>query len=316
MSNILILKHGSLGDIIQSLGTMKDIALHHGCKIDVLTIPTYTNLLTKAPWVNQVIEDPRKDKNKLRSIYNLYKKLKSTDYDIVYDLQNSNHTTIYRWLFFRDIPFISSRSIIRDQELKSTFDKKSVLDRLAHQLSCAGVNIQHCYQSPVQALMDKRFKTHLAYKPYIFLAPFCSTKNPQKKWPHFAALLKKIKADFPDIPCLIAPGPGEILEANTLPAINILDNEKPTTFTQLISIINNASFVITNDTGPAHIAAHAQCPGIVIMGCKCSAQKIGLLTERFRAIEFDGELDKLSPNEVYTQIKPLLIAAIERAVTT
>ena len=48
MSNILIIKHGSLGDITQISGVLKDIKLNHeDKKIFVLTTFPYAELLTK-----------------------------------------------------------------------------------------------------------------------------------------------------------------------------------------------------------------------------------------------------------------------------
>ena len=34
----------------------------------------------------------------------------------------------------------------------------------------------------------------------------------------------------------------------------------------LISLINNAKFIISNDTGPAHIASHLDKEGLVLFG--------------------------------------------------
>ena len=60
MSNILIIKHGSLGDIAQISGILKDIREnHHGRKIFILTTLPYVELMNKCPYVDGVLLDQR-----------------------------------------------------------------------------------------------------------------------------------------------------------------------------------------------------------------------------------------------------------------
>ena len=57
MSNILIIKHGSLGDIIQANGAMKDIKQRFpNDKVLLLTTPPYTNLMSCCPYIKWSID--------------------------------------------------------------------------------------------------------------------------------------------------------------------------------------------------------------------------------------------------------------------
>ena len=48
MSNILIIKHGSLGDIVQISGVLKDIREHHlSDKIYLMTTQKFSNLFNQ-----------------------------------------------------------------------------------------------------------------------------------------------------------------------------------------------------------------------------------------------------------------------------
>ena len=50
MSNILIIKHGSLGDIAQACGAIQDISEHHkDDQIHLLTTKPYYDLFKKKP---------------------------------------------------------------------------------------------------------------------------------------------------------------------------------------------------------------------------------------------------------------------------
>ena len=76
-------------------------------------------------------------------------------------------------------------------------------------------------------------------------------KTTQKKWPFFRELISKLKQDYKNkYPILLAPGPNEIDEANQLNGKVVLDNKEPVNIKTLISLINNAKFIIANDTVP------------------------------------------------------------------
>ena len=60
MSNILVIKHGSLGDISQISGVLKDIKeTYNDKKIFILTTLPYVELLSKCPYINGVLIDKR-----------------------------------------------------------------------------------------------------------------------------------------------------------------------------------------------------------------------------------------------------------------
>ena len=60
MSNILIIKHGSLGDIAQASGAIQDISENHkNDQIYLLTTEPYSELFKKNPFIHEVIIDKR-----------------------------------------------------------------------------------------------------------------------------------------------------------------------------------------------------------------------------------------------------------------
>ena len=72
MSNILIIKHGSLGDIAQACGAIQDISENHKKdQIHLLTTKPYFDLFKKNPFINNVILDKRLSKFNLIYLYQL-----------------------------------------------------------------------------------------------------------------------------------------------------------------------------------------------------------------------------------------------------
>ena len=60
MSNVLIIKHGSLGDIAQASGAIQDIfENHNNDQIYLLTTKPYLDLFKKNPYIHDVILDKR-----------------------------------------------------------------------------------------------------------------------------------------------------------------------------------------------------------------------------------------------------------------
>ena len=77
MSNILIIKHGSLGDIAQACGAIQDISENHkGDEIYLLTTKLYFDLFKKNPHISDVILDKRLSRLNLIYLYSLMKSIK------------------------------------------------------------------------------------------------------------------------------------------------------------------------------------------------------------------------------------------------
>ena len=70
---------------------------------------------------------------------------------------------------------------------------------------------------------------------------------------------------------------------------------------QLASLIKESSFVIANDTGPAHISAHLGAKGLTLFGKHTTAYKVSIERENFKAIQVD-DLEKLSAGKVLEKI--------------
>ena len=74
---------------------------------------------------------------------------------------------------------------------------------------------------------------------------------------------------------------------------------------QLTSLIQGSSFIIANDTGPAHIAAHVKAQGLTLFGKHTTAYKVSIERENFKAIEV-SDLNNLSAEKVFDRLTNLL----------
>ena len=307
MSNILIIKHGSLGDIAQASGAIQDICLNHKKdKVYIMTTKPYIDLFKNNPFLEEVLLDRRLSRFNLIYLYKLMKKIKKFNFIKVYDLQNSSRTNFYQKVLFPNSnasKWSSSSTTLPLNQTKVKFDKKSVLERFDHQLKNSGIQTKHTLNPDFSwSCCDiSHISSKYNLKKYIILFPFCSPHLSIKKWPHYDEFIRIFKKKYKTYDVIVAPGPGELNEATKINANCILDNGKALNIFQLSSLIKKSSFVIANDTGPAHMSAHLDAKGIALFGSHTTAEKVSIETKNFKAIQVH-DLSKLSPQKVIEKI--------------
>ena len=312
MSNILIIKHGSLGDIAQASGAIQDIFENHkNDQIYLLTTKPYFDLFKKNPFVQEVILDKRLPRYNLIYLYFLMRDLKKYNFLKVFDLQNSSRTNFYKNILFPKADKIVWSSSITTLPLdinKKEFDKYSVLERFDYQLKESGLDTSNTLKPDFNwAATDiSEIKNFYKLYKYILLFPFCSPHLMIKKWPHYNKLIEKISNKYGDeFKIVTAPGPTEINDAKSINAIIVLDDNKSLNISQLTALIKKSSFVIANDTGPAHITAHTGTRGLTLFGKHTTAYKVSIERENFKAIEV-SDLNNLSAEKVFERLTNLL----------
>ena len=308
MSNILIIKHGSLGDIAQASGAIQDISENHkNDRIYLLTTKGYLEVFKKNPFIHEVILDKRLPRYNLIYLYFLMRELKKHNFSKVFDLQNSSRTNFYKNILFpKAKKEIWSSSITTLPEVinKKEFDKHSVLDRFNHQLQTSGLKTSHTLNPDFSwACSDiSEIKNNFKLDKFILLFPFCSPRLTIKKWPYYNDLIKLILDKFGnEYKIILAPGPLEINDAKEINALALLDNGKALDISQLTSLIKESSFVIANDTGPAHIAAHVGAKGLTLFGKHTTSYKVSIERDNFKAIEVT-DLNNLSAEKVFERL--------------
>ena len=309
MSNILIIKQGSLGDIAQASGAIQDISENH--KDDqkyLLTSKPYFDLFKKNPNLTDVILDKRLSRFNLIYLYSLMRKLKKLNLIKVFDLQNSSRTKFYKSVLFPKQNFdrwSSSETTLPTDIAKEEFDKNPVLERFEHQLKMSGLNTLNTMKPDFNWSCTNidEIKKEYNLDKYIVLFPFCSVHLEHKKWPYYNELIDLIKNKYKDqLNVVVAPGPEEINDAKKIKATCVLNEDNTLNISQLATLIRDSSFVIANDTGPAHMAAHLDAKGLTLFGKHTTAFKVSIERENFKAIQV-SDLNKLSANKVFEKIE-------------
>jgi ADP-heptose:LPS heptosyltransferase len=309
MSNILIIKHGSLGDLIQANGAIKDIKnFYSNRKVFLLTTQPYSIFMSECPYLDGVLIDKRLPRWNLFYLNNLKKTLSKYDFSKVFDLQNSSRSKFYKRFIIKNVEWSSTETALEPGQRKSDFDKDPVLDRMEIQLKKSGIETEFTKNIDLNWAVENTSDLVKKYtnREYILLFPFCSPKLKNKKWPYYKELIQKLKQEFKNkYSVLLAPGPNEIKEANELNAKVVLENNEHIKLKTLVSLIHSAKFIIANDTGPAHIASHLDKKGLVLFGRHTSAKKVSIENFNFKAISVEN-LNDLDVNTVLKEAKAKL----------
>jgi ADP-heptose:LPS heptosyltransferase len=312
MSNILVIKHGSLGDIAQACGAIQDISENHSNdEIHLLTTKPYFDLFKKNPHISNVILDKRLPRFNLIYLYLLMKNIKKYNFSKVYDLQNSSRSSFYKRVLFPKAEkdkWSSTETTLPEGSTKKDFDKDSVLSRFDYQLKNSGINTTHTLNPDFSwsASDISRIKNYYQLEKYIILFPFCSPHLTSKKWPYYEELINLINEKYNNsYKVVLAPGPNEIKDAANINALCILDDGKALDISQLAALIKDSSFVVANDTGPAHMTAHLGSKGLALFGAHTTAYKVSIEREKFKAIQV-SDLSKLSAEKVFEKLSNLI----------
>jgi len=302
MSNILIIKLGSLGDVVQISGALRDIREHHkNEKITILTTSKYLNLFKNCPYIDDCLEDERLPRYNIFYLLRLKKNINSLNFNKVYDLQNSNRTNFYRKFIFNIKDWSTSKDIPDNKY------NNSVLQRFDEQLRKSNIETRYTLKPDFSWATQHANNYNLdTIKKYILFFPFCSKDLIHKRWPYFSELISLIKQHHPQYELVVAPGPGEIEEAKSLNIKVALKNNLALNFFELASLIKKSHLVIANDTGPAHMAAHLGAKGFTLFGPHTTPEKVSIEREKFIALQ-TMDLKSLFADRVYALIKSSIV---------
>jgi len=284
--NILIIKHGALGDLIQADGIIKSIRYaHKNAKLVLLTSKKFINLMSMCPYIDDQLIDNRSSFLNIFSLISLYKNVKKYNFKIIYDLQNSQRTYIYRKYLFKKIKWVSTNR--KDHPISGLRG----LEEMMRKNFVIPVNTFRPDISWLATDIKDIIKKNKILSKYIVLLPGSSKKNPLKRWPYFVDLAKLLISKGYEVITILGP---EELEMNSSFPGHVLENLD---WPQLSGIIKNSHFVIGNDSGPSHIASCLNKKGLALFGPSTSAIRSELKRGKFEILKVDNLAD-LTANKI------------------
>ncbi len=304
---ILVIRHGALGDLVQSTGPFKAIRAHHPkARITLLTAPAFAMFMHGCPWFDRVWQDHRPRWHQFMGWLHLRRRLRGAGFTRVYDLQTSSRSSLYLRAFFCSYlgagrpdwsGIAPGASHPHDNPGR---DMMHTLERQAEQLAMAGIaNVPAPDLDWVEA-DTTRFELQM---PYALVVPGGSVHRPGKRWPadYYLELCRRLLAV--DIQPVLIGGRVEIHLTGVLSAQcpGIRDLADQTSIEDLTVLARDAKLAIGNDTGPMHVAAVAGVPSVVLFSAGSDPDLCAPRGARVRTLR-EPDLAALTPDRVWDLI--------------
>tara|TARA_S200000501_G_C20715142_1_gene695855 strand:+ start:140 stop:1063 length:924 start_codon:yes stop_codon:yes gene_type:complete len=271
MTNILVIKHGSLGDIVLAMHPLFSIKKNFkDSKITILTEPKYYTLFKHIPFIDEIKVDERNNFFYFLYFVRLCIWFYQQKFDWVFDLQTSTRTNIYFYFFsiFSNFNWSGIAKNCSHPHLGVKRKTLHTLDRQRKQLELAGIKNEakvnwNCFKSNIS-----RFKLP---KHLYVLVIGGSKHRPQKRWSikKYIKLIKYLN-EINIKPALIGgKEEKEYLLRKEFLKLIYYDLVGKTNFSDLAEIARNAKYIIGNDTGPMHLltqCSKAKSKKIILFG--------------------------------------------------
>ena len=296
---VSVKKYFSAGDWLKEAKKKIDVCLKKR-KVPILVGGTglYFNTITKG--ISKIPDIDNKTRFKVRALFNelgfkrFYKKLLSLDPNIrnkisstdsqrmqrAYEVKLKTKKSLFEWIAGTKSDFLD-------------FNIKKVFIDIPREVLLKKISLRTEQMFKNNCIKEVRRFNKLKVKKILSANKLIGVKKNDKK------IINNNLGNQYEI--IIAPGPNEINDAKNINAECILNNSNSLNITQLATLIKNSSFVIANDTGPAHIAAHLGSKGLALFGKHTTAELVSIERENFKAIQV-SDLKKLSANKVFERM--------------
>lgn len=275
---VLIVKPSSLGDIFHVLPAVTHLtAAHPEVEIDWMVHPAFADVLKYCPNIRRIIFFPRKELGSLGTFLphflKLFSELRQERYNLVIDFQGLFRSAFFAWLArCRQIAgfaspkepaakfFYTRKIIIPDSKLHAVDKNISMMQQLLNSTN----TVTSTFPAPVMEFAEKTVKLLLesgitASDRVVGIIPGARWKS--KCWPpaFFAEIIAAVNRFHPELKFIILGSESDSMASNeimkSVPEAQIISMTGKTSIGELIETIRRCEFIISNDSGPVHIAA-------------------------------------------------------------
>ena len=317
--NILVIDFGQLGDVVLSLPALRAIRQRFpDARITVAVGKPANEVVALSGYANEILEVDRvglRDGNKLVSIGRIIKfviRVRRARFDFVIDLHSLSETNLLGFLSGAPQRLYSRRPG-RSLDYLANFTPRPApekadrhaVDRYLDVIEPLG--IQNAPRIPVLTTspagdfaVDGLLKKEKAQSGELLVGLFPGAGHITRRWPleRYAQLADHlIRNDRVRVIVFVGPEEhGMVSEMRSLfpPSTIFLDR---LTIPQLVSAQARLTLLVSNDTGPAHLAAAVGAPVVMIMD-RPNPHCFTLLGDQHRLI-YGPEISRTTLDEVY-----------------
>jgi heptosyltransferase-2 len=298
--NILVVRTDRIGDVVLTTAAVRALRKNFPqSRISMMVAPGTRELIEGNPDINDIIIHDRAGKNKgLLGFWRQVLHLRSKKFDWAIIFHTKRWTNMF--CFLAGIPrrtgycnekygFLLNDRVVDDREAGIKHEAQYCLDILNAVGVSAPLSQMQCV-IPTNQDSDTWAKTwcvqnHCNLENLILINP--SASDPGRQWPaeRFAQIIELLQAK--NIGPIAVIGTQNDLAAKKLLSlvsaqknVQIFDLRGQTTMSRLIALLRQSRLLISNDTGPVHIAAALGKPVVSIF----TRNEPGINPERWRPL--------------------------------
>jgi len=285
--DILIIKPSALGDIVLALPALTALRKSFPkAKISWLVRPEFADLLREHPDLNTIISFDRRLLGKswynpkaFAELIKLLRRLHRERFDLVLDFQGLFRTGFLAWITgckqrFGMAQTRECSSHFYTHKIPQDYSCIHLVDYYLKMAAAAGAQKGRPeFKLPEDAAAAETVKKLLLERSinpgnYVVFVP--GAARPEKRWPieRFAQLADKIANKFGSSIIAVGSQAEQQYVDSRQAAVKtqIVNLAGQTSVRELIALLKGASLVVSNDTGPGHIAAALGTPVVMIFG--------------------------------------------------
>jgi heptosyltransferase I len=275
--NILILKPSSIGDVVHTLPIWNLLRRHYPqATISWLIAPACQGVVEGLPGLNLLSFDRKRwgqwwrNANAASDLRAFHRTLRDQQFDLVLDVQGLFRSGWFAWKTRAPVRvgFANAREMawaFYTHRVPIDTPEQHAIERyrkLLEAIGCPSSPIE--FPFPVTGADRARAEELIGEdRPFAVLCPGANWLT--KRWPatRFAELVEPLHQRF-GLETIVAGGPGDRELGEQITGSRNLCGQ--TTLMQLVALMERASLVITNDSGPMHIAAALRRPLVALFG--------------------------------------------------
>ncbi len=280
-SNILVVRTDRIGDVVLTTPAMRAIKEKFPqSRLTVLVAPLTYDLLYGLPWIDEIMVDDRAGLNKgIGGFFHLVHSLRYKKFDLAVVYHTKRRTNLM--CFLAGIPnrmgyrnskygFLLNRPVQDERHHGRKHEMSYCLELLT------GLGIKPVNRDLEIAVHDQSERWVLDFlkgkgveeSHHLYLI-HPAASDPAKQWPkeHFAELIDEIARKDGNARFIIVGGRENQPTARSIQNkadTEVLDTSGQLTIRRLVSLIRHSHMLISNDSGPVHIAAAVQTPVVSI----------------------------------------------------
>lgn len=272
---ILVIRLSSIGDIILTTAVLKAFKESYPeAQIDFLVLDKFKDAISLCPYIDNLILFEKKKNDGLINLIKFTKYLSKAKYDYVFDIHSKFRSRFISFLFknfFRVQTYTyKKRSVWKSILVNMKLIKYKVANTIVKNYFSAFKDFNLKYEGEKLTFsfekgLENKFKE---YQDFIIFAPGASKET--KKWTeeNFGNLANLLQKKYGKKILLI----GGVEDIEKCDRINYISDNNCINLAGKLSLkesgalLSLAKFLLTNDSGPFHIARGVSCKCYVIFG--------------------------------------------------